>query len=231
MAGCIDNAEARHFIPLPQRPADRICRTCPESPLQAGDPVGRDLRGHVALFHGRHITFTAAQGDIEGFADGFAGALVVGMNVGEGVGGDVAPLQLAQDTLFVGANAGIDEHIAHQIDIDGIFGEAIQDVEIRCYLLHGILGVLLLQTREQHLRAYNAAAVLALCAFLEEPVKYRRAIGHDVGVEAPAFSRSQRFCRALIGCKSTDEDVFDIVVKQNLFQRAIKKGNTAKVGR
>ena len=63
-------------------------------------------------------------------------ALVVGVHVGERVGAHRAPLQLAQDAPARLSRSGVDQHVAHEVDVDRVPRPAVEQEEAVGDALH-----------------------------------------------------------------------------------------------
>ena len=72
-------------------------------------------------------------------ADLVAGALVVGVGVRQRQGGDGMPAHLAEDAPGGVARAGVDDHVPHQVDVDRVRREAVQQRQAVDQALHSTI--------------------------------------------------------------------------------------------
>jgi hypothetical protein len=77
------------------------------------------------------VALAAPERDPERLADGVAGAVVVGVGMGQRVGGDTASLELAQDAPASAGGARVDQYVADQVDVDGVARAAVQAKDVR----------------------------------------------------------------------------------------------------
>jgi hypothetical protein len=90
----LEHLEARDVVGLVERTVDLARRPGSHPIDDPVHPVVRLARADVAVLHRRHVGLADPQRDAERVADGLARALVVGVDVGEGVGGAYPPATL-----------------------------------------------------------------------------------------------------------------------------------------
>jgi len=99
--------------------------------------VGLALADQPRIRRGIVVAGPDPERDRELGADAAAGALVIGMCVGERVGGDGPASELLEDAPALVAGGGVDQDVFDQIDVDRVRREAAELPDAVCELLHG----------------------------------------------------------------------------------------------
>ena len=96
--GRVDHPEAADLVALFDHPVDLVARAVEDPPEEVGhEHVGLALVDQLGVLGRGYVELRAEEGNAELLADVAARALVVGVGMGEGVGGDLMPVELLQD--------------------------------------------------------------------------------------------------------------------------------------
>lgn len=121
------DGEPCDVVTLAQRAVDRVRRARPERLLEAvHEPWMLEPADATRSLHRRDIARPAPQRDAQFGADGVARTLMVGVGVGQRVGAQLPPCELAQDPPARVLGARIHEHIRDQVDVDRVGRETPQ---------------------------------------------------------------------------------------------------------
>ena len=121
----VEDLEAGDLVALAQPPRDRMAGPAQARAitLLSGCLTARSCRSPSRPRPARRTQSMPSRSQTS-----LARALVVGVGMGERVGGDLAALDLADDPPPGQAGAGVDEDVAHQVDVDPVGREAAQHV-------------------------------------------------------------------------------------------------------
>jgi len=143
----LEDGESRHLVALAQAAGHRMARTGERT---LGEPVHRVARlavGEPPALDRRGVGLSAPERNAATHAHGVTRPLVVGMSVGDDVGRQRAAHELAQDPPPGVAGRGVDEDVAHEVDVHGVGRETAELVDVVGELLHAVDGNGVLLTR------------------------------------------------------------------------------------
>jgi hypothetical protein len=113
--------EAGNLISFMELSRDGMGRTGEDLVAQASYCAFRHpVEDQAGIFYGIGVGLTTPERNAQLLANLVAGPLVIGMGMRQDVGANRVTAKLAQDPSTIKSRGGINEHIAHQVDVEGI---------------------------------------------------------------------------------------------------------------